>query len=368
MIKDARSFSDDAVLRADVCIIGAGVAGTTLAREFIGRSVTVLLVESGGSSPSPETQELAKGEVTGQPYYELDRSGKRGVGGTGWGWTIDLPDGTTGVRLRALDPIDFEERPEIPYSGWPLSWAEMVPYYERAHRVFQLGSYRPNAEDWESLPAPPLQMDGTGARTTIFQFGRACLFTNRYPMQLAQAANVTVLTNATVLELGTNGSADRVQTAQAQTLTGTSIRIESSQFVVAAGGLQTPRLLLLSNRNQPEGLGNQQDLVGRFFMEHPHTIKQRPDAGSFRPAKSVRHDLGLYQRIQEVNGDALLGYLSPTEERLRGEGLANYCCNSERSRGIFLGLTARFGEVSRLRSKRLALGLRSCRHYTKIDA
>lgn len=329
MIKDARSVSDDTVLRADVCIIGAGVAGTTLAREFIGSGMRVLLVESGGRSPSPETQELAKGDVTGQPYFDLDHSCRRGVGGTGWGWIIDLPDGTTGVRLRALDPIDFEERPEIPYSGWPLSWSEMIPYYERAHRVFGLGPYRANGEDWESLPAPPLQMDGTGARTMIFQFGRKHLFTDRYPTQIAQAPNVTVLTNATVLELCTNESADRVQAARAQTLTGTSVRIESAQFVLAAGGLQTPRLLLLSNRNQPEGLGNQHDTVGRFFMEHPHTIEQRPGAGSFRPAKSLRNKLDLYHRIQELNGKALLGYLSPTEERLRAEGLANYCCHFE---------------------------------------
>lgn len=325
---DGRSLGEEETLQTDLCIVGAGVAGIALAREFIGSSVQILLVESGGTSPKPETQELAKGEVTGQSYFDLDDSCKRGVGGCGWCWCIDLPDGRTGVRLRALDAIDFEERPEIPYSGWPITLSDLKPYYKRAHEVFEIGAYKNEEEYVSSSNAPSLPTHGHDIETTIFRFADARLFTDTYPRELRQASNITILTNATVLELETNRSANHVRAARSRTLTGSSIRIESSEFVVAAGGLQTPRLLLLSDRYQSEGLGNQHDLVGRFFMEHLHNGGFSPDAGALIPSGTdVSEKLRLYHQIQEVDGTPSLGYLTPTAGLLRAEGLGNYCCH-----------------------------------------
>lgn len=323
-----RPPSENEMLQADLCIIGAGVAGIALAREFIGGSTQVLLVESGDASPKPETQELSEGEVTGKPYFDLDRSCRRGVGGSSWGWCIELPDGRTGARFRALDAIDFEERPEIPYSGWPIALSDLEPFYQQAHEFFEIGPYTNHENYHSSSEAPLLPTRGHKIETTIFRFADARLLTDKYPRELRQAPNITILTNTTVLELETNASADQVRAARSRTLTGASIRIESSQFVVAAGGLQTPRLLLLSDRHQPEGLGNQHDLVGRFFMEHLHNGAWSPGAGLLIPSGRDPSDkLRLYHRIQEENGTAFLGYLTPKADALRAEGLANYCCH-----------------------------------------
>lgn len=325
---DGRSLGKDETLQTDLCIVGAGVAGITLAREFIGSSVQVLLVESGDTRPSPETQELAKGDVTGASYFDLDESCWRSVGGSTWGWCIDLPDGTVGARLRALDAIDFEERPEIPYSGWPLTLSDLESYYERAHAVFEIGPYK-NGEKYGSSSDPPVILEQEqNIETTLFRFADARLFTHKYPRALRQASNITILTNATVLELETNRSADHVHAARSQTLTGSSIRIEGSQFVVAAGGIQTPRLLLLSNRYQPEGLGNQHDLVGRFFMEHLHNNAWSPDAGLLIPSGTDPSEkLRLYHSIQDGDSSPFLGYLTLKADLLKTEGLANYCCH-----------------------------------------
>lgn len=325
---DGRSLSEDETLRADLCIVGAGVAGISLAREFIGSSVQILLVDSGDTSPKPDTQELAKGEVTGQPYFDLNHSCRRGVGGSSWGWCIELPDGRTGARCRALDVIDFEERPEIPYSGWPITLSDLEPYYEQAHEVLEIGPNKRDEKYGSSSDAPLLSTQDRTIETTIFRFADARLFTHQYPRALRQAPNITILTNTTVLELEPNESADHVRAARSRTLTESSIRIESSQFIVAAGGLQTPRLLLLSDRHQPEGLGNQHDLVGRFFMEHLHNEAWAPAAGLFIPSiREPSEKLRLYHRIQDVDGTAFLGYLTPKSSVLRTEGLANYCCH-----------------------------------------
>ena len=54
MILDARKIPDGQVLEADVCIIGAGAAGISLAREFRNKRFRVILLESGGFEPDAE--------------------------------------------------------------------------------------------------------------------------------------------------------------------------------------------------------------------------------------------------------------------------------------------------------------------------
>lgn len=329
MILDARTLDHDQKLSADLCIVGAGVAGITLAREFIDQELSVLIVESGGERPKPETQRLAEGDITGRSYSSLDDACKRSLGGTSWAWNINLPDGRNGVRLRALDEIDFVERPEIPHSGWPISKKDLDPYYERAHEVFQLGPYSYSPEDWcPHVQESQMPIENDSIETTIFQFADAKLFRETYPEELRKAPNVTVLTNATVVELETNEAATTVTGLQARTLSGKSLQVVSSRFVVAAGGIQTPRLLLLSNQHAPKGLGNQNDLVGRFFMEHPHVV-----AGWFVPSKPVApKELALYQEREAADGTPILdttrpilGYLTPTARTLIKNRLPNFC-------------------------------------------
>jgi len=326
MVIDTRTLPDQKTLETDLCIVGAGVAGLTLAREFGGTSTQVVVVESGGRCPTAEVQALAEGDVTGQPYFALGDACKRAVGGTSWAWNIDRPDDKTGVRLRSLDAIDFEERAGVPYSGWPIKKTDLDPYYARAHELFGLGAYTYAALHWgRPNQTPPIPLSGTDVETTIYQIGDASRFSDTYGTEVAAASNITLLTHATVTELVTNENATRVSGAEVRTLTGRSVRVKASTFVVAAGGIQTPRLLLLSSRHRPQGLGNDHDLVGRFFMEHLHTSTGYPSGGWFIPSDPYQcREYALY-RMHKTNGTVILGYLALSDRAMYREELPNYC-------------------------------------------
>lgn len=119
MIVDALDVPDDSLIECDVCIVGAGAAGITIAREFPGRPAKVVLLESGRLTPDAETQSLYAGEVTGRPYFELDAARSRYFGGTTNLWTGEC---------RPLDAQDFERRDWVPDSGWPFGLDERLPF------------------------------------------------------------------------------------------------------------------------------------------------------------------------------------------------------------------------------------------------
>ena len=112
MFVDARTIPSGATLETDICIIGAGAAGITLAREFAGRDVRVSVLESGGREFDAETQAINKGQNIGTPYFPLDAARLRYFGGTTNHW---------GGLCRPSNDIDFESRSWVPDSGWPLT-------------------------------------------------------------------------------------------------------------------------------------------------------------------------------------------------------------------------------------------------------
>ena len=128
MIIDAHSVPEDTTIETDICIVGAGTAGLTLAKEFIGQNFRVCLLESGGLKPDRDTQALYQGENIGHPYYTLHSARARYFGGTTNRWHIPIGDDCSGVRMRPLDAIDFEKRDWVPYSGWPFDKSHLDPF------------------------------------------------------------------------------------------------------------------------------------------------------------------------------------------------------------------------------------------------
>jgi glycine/D-amino acid oxidase-like deaminating enzyme len=106
MLVDGRTIPDNTTIDVDVCVVGAGVAGITLAHEFVSAGFQVALLESGGFEPDTELQSLNCGENIGLPYYPLDTTRVRAFGGTSHRWHVELGENRLGVRLRALDEID----------------------------------------------------------------------------------------------------------------------------------------------------------------------------------------------------------------------------------------------------------------------
>ena len=260
MFIDARSLSQNTVVETGVCIIGTGAAGITLALSLRNAGFPVAVLESGTFDFDPATQNLYAGQMVGIPNYPLDSSRLRFFGGTTNAWA-----GT----CRPLDPEDFERRPAIPLSGWPLRRTDLVPYYEQAQPLCQLGPFEYDPGFWSAQIGHIDQpFDPARLKTAIFQLSPPTRFGQVYRDALRQAETVSVYLNANAVDLTANPTASTVDVVKVACLGGPTFSLRSQFVVLAAGGLENARILLLSNGVQPAGLGNTHDLVGRYFMDH----------------------------------------------------------------------------------------------------
>ncbi|HEY7113493.1 MAG TPA: GMC family oxidoreductase [Thermoanaerobaculia bacterium] len=267
MFLDARNLPPDAVVETDVCIVGGGAAGIVLARELCGQPFRVALLEAGGLDAASAEPALHEGEIVGIPYYPLDRARLRYFGGSTNHW---------GGWSRPLDPLDFESRPWIPHSGWPIARRDLDPYYERANEACGLGPCRYDFASWEAALARAgrraPRFDPARLRDLIFHViaDERLRFGETFGPELRAASNLDVYLHASALEIETDDAGGSVRAVRFAGPGGKRFRVAAKQFVLASGGLEIPRILLLSNRSRPNGLGNDHDLVGRFFQEHPH--------------------------------------------------------------------------------------------------
>ncbi len=252
------STTDEAVFEADICIIGSGAAGITLARSLEGSGLRVLLLESGGADYEEPVQALNAGTSTGVPYYDLDHARLRLFGGTTNIW---------GGRVAELDPIDFERRDWVPGSGWPFGRAELDAYYSRARAALDLPGLPGN-----TLAGFHAPFNAQDLRVAFWQFDfQADRFAIATCSDLKRSANITCLLHATATELRAADDGQRIEEVRIANLRGGRGRVRAKTFVLACGALEVTRLLLASRHDaHPDGLGNNTDMVGRFFMEHPH--------------------------------------------------------------------------------------------------
>lgn len=258
MIIDFAGISGHSGFHADICIIGAGAAGITLARALKNNGQDILLIESGGRDYEDRIQNLADGHNRGFDYYDLKDSRLRFFGGTTAIW---------GGRVAQLDDIDFERRDWVPGSGWPFGKDVLRPYYRQAQALLGLDQVDDNG-----CPAYEEQPDLHNVCTAFWQFDEMFdRFTLARCEDLARADNIRILLHANAVELETSGNGKIVQRACIKNLCGGQSTVTARHFVLAAGGLEVPRLLLASqNSAHPRGIGNMHDQVGRCFMEHPH--------------------------------------------------------------------------------------------------
>ncbi len=267
MIRDFDRHPDACDFRADVCIAGAGAAGLTLARQLLARGRRVCLVESGGLDFAEPVQSLYGGDNTGMPYYELDQSRLRFFGGTTNIW---------GGRCAVLDPLDMASRPWVAHSGWPLDTGELMFWCEQVHREMGLGEFDYDADDWLervllACGAPPEQLGDCGLQARLWRFDRKReRFGWRQCRDLLDSPDCRVIIRASVTGVEVNEAANRVTALRLGSLGGREGRIRAEHFVLACGGIENARLLLLSDEVETTGVGNRHDQVGRYFMEHPH--------------------------------------------------------------------------------------------------
>ncbi|MBD2448552.1 GMC family oxidoreductase [Nostoc sp. FACHB-152] len=317
MLIDARTLPTDETIETEVCIVGAGPAGITLARELAFADFRVCLLESGGIDFDENTQSLSQGESVGNLFGTLDEQRRFQFGGTANSWKIRLGDNQIGVRYVPLDKIDFEKRDWLPYSGWPFDKSHLDPFYKRAQAVCKLGTFAYDAETWEDIQTPQLPL-GSNITTSMFQFGPRAVFTHEYREEINQARNITTYLNANLMEIETDETAKTVTRLRVACLSGNEFWVRAKVVILAAGGIETARLLLLSNKVQKAGLGNQNDLVGRFFMDHPLV-----SCGKLIPTNPELFQRTALYDLRRVNNIPVMGKLTLSEEVMRREQILN---------------------------------------------
>ena len=280
-ILDSSAFvGSDAIpdaLRCDVCIIGTGPAGMTIARELSGTSLRVTLLESGAAERQEEVDTLNEIESVGWPRV-MDQwlVRNRVVGGSSSTWT---------GRCAPFDDIDFQSRDWVPYSGWPFTINDMMPYIDRSSKYLGLGIGNGITDDriWalSGHPQPTIELDTDKLIPTFWQFSRDPI--NQFDRvrfgRLAPdlGSNVTLITNATVLRINATETAAAVESVEFAGVGGRRWALPASTVVLCAGGIENARLLLSSDNVASQGLGNDKDLVGRFLMDHPRgTVARFP--------------------------------------------------------------------------------------------
>jgi choline dehydrogenase-like flavoprotein len=317
-ISGGRTIPRGTTLTSDVCIVGGGPAGITLGRRLAASKLSVTLLESGGVDGAGEAQQLNQGEVTGLSYYELDATRFRGLGGGSHHWA---------GWCRPLDSQDMEPRPWVPLSGWPLKRADLDRYYEEAARVCELPARRFDPENGAGLP-PLYRAPFIGGDVAIagWQGSPPTKFGIVFRDDLTASSQLTVLTDATAVSVLTDDGGERAAGVAVATLDGNRFEVRSRVTVLCAGAFETPRLLLVS---KPGGLGNEHDLVGRYFMEHPHlvtgTIELFPPDRRSVEISSIDRGFGGIQarlRLQRPSGDMKVAYVISDERRRSDELLA----------------------------------------------
>jgi choline dehydrogenase-like flavoprotein len=295
LLSDARELASDQQIDADVCIVGAGPAGISVARELIGNGARVWLLESGGRDVEHRAQQLNVGQSVGYPIHLLHQSRVRAFGGTSRHW---FSPGDESWAARPLDPIDFEVRPGIRYSGWPIDRTDLDFYYADAQALCGLGPFDYDPARWsDPLRTPTLPLPPGPVETTVFHHGTMDF--DGYYQELVQAPNVTLLLQATVVELATEGNPGLVDRVELRRDDGSRAFVRARLVVLAAGGIENPRLLLLSRGVHPRGLGNDRDLVGRFFAERlsartGYIVPSTPDLigrSGFYPIRAVEPEV-----------------------------------------------------------------------------
>jgi choline dehydrogenase-like flavoprotein len=321
MLVDTSTRVPSDFVRFDVCIVGSGPAGITLAREISRSGLRVCLLESGGHKPAKKTQNLNAGGVdAGHGYREqILRDGRgRQFGGTANLWNHQVRgESARYVRYVPLDEIDFEHRDWVPESGWPFSRREIQHFYERAQQVCGIGKFdygreigRKNNQPWQTEKI----------ESVVSQFASSKIFLEYYRGELVRDERVTVILRATLLQLQMDHLSRAITSVQAATPDGRKFQVRAQAFVLAAGGLENARILLLQDALQPGGLGNQHDMVGRCFMDHPQIT-----LGTLIPSSSAVFGQARFYDQHDVGGQAIMYKLHIRPDVMRREKMLNLC-------------------------------------------
>ncbi len=263
MIVTKNTFHAGEELTADVCIVGSGPAAISLALSLDGLPLSVIMLTGGGWQETISNQDLYRGSVWPTGSHEsLEENRRRQFGGTSSAW---------GGRCIPFEPIDFKTRSWVPDSGWPISFEDLLPYYYKAADLCQIGRFEFDAQ--KAFPDSNREiLEGLDSEELISypleRWSPPVHFGKTYRAALENSQNIRVMMDAHVLSILTEED-DTTVSQVSVSMGGMALSVTARDFVLATGGIENARLLLTSTNNRfPNGLGNQYDNVGRYYMVH----------------------------------------------------------------------------------------------------
>jgi len=353
-VHDLGTDTVDGTVDAELVVIGAGPAGIVTALEAAGHGIDVVLVESGEVGYEPSLQDLSAAAAWDPTRHApMPIAVRRQVGGTSTIW---------GGRCVPYDPVDFEDRPFVESSSWPVTYDEMAAYFPRACDWLVCGRAMFDASGLPDAPpsiVPGLD-DGDVTTSSLERWSLPTDFGTTYLHQLTHVANLRLLTGVTATRIvvpGEHGAADHLE---ARTLAGGRVTFHASAFVVACGGLESTRLLMSSPGPHGGQLGGESGHLGRWYMAHAEGV-----IANFRfttPAERTVFDYEL-----DVDGVYVRRRFAFTEEfQLRHElpNIAGWIANPElpdashrdgKLSFVYLALESPLGPVFAPDAQRLSL-------------
>ncbi|MEA2736618.1 MAG: hypothetical protein QOE14_3069, partial [Humisphaera sp.] len=259
MIQDLEQLDAAAApIECDICVIGTGAAGLAIANELLDTNLRLVFLEGGGADHEPASQDLYQSLVTGHPFAGHMTGRFRVLGGstTRWG----------GQALR-LTPIDFQPRDWVPHSGWPIRYDQLHDYYLRASRFLEVDELDFDRDLFRLLGTQPPGFDAARVHYHFSKWSPRPDLRLAHRAKLAASTRATLLLHANVTRIRLSGDHRHVDEVTVRSLGGRSATVRAKQFVLCAGGIETARILLANNTQQPAGIGNGRDLVGRFFQD-----------------------------------------------------------------------------------------------------
>lgn len=312
MLINSKTISNKKCFKHDICIIGAGCAGVTLAKLLGENGYDVCILESGNITPNDETQHLYDFDCVGYPVRENFQNRVRY-----WGGTCNIWPGRTMI----LNKLDLKKRPWVPNSGWPISYSELLKYYEKATKLLGVADItKYKAKYWESVMNKHersffysrfIKPNVSIWAKKPMRFG----YRTKFYKAIAFSPNTTAYVNANVKEIRLHNNKSTVKEVLVYCLNGKMFSVRANYFILSAGGLENPRILLASRRQIPNGIANNNDIVGRYFMDHPRAIY-----GEIDLTKGV--NLSNYFGFPIKEGKSQIG-ISISDEIIKHEGLLN---------------------------------------------
>jgi len=264
MILDLLSSETIDQIHAKIVIIGAGAAGITLAIELGNHFRDIVVLESGGFDFEQQTQNLYDGPIIGHETKGLEFSRLRFFGGTTNHWA---------GFCAPLDAVDFEPLSDRPFTGWPFKLEDLISFYERAYHYCELGIYRSKPALLADTEQRSRQVIDTSAfELAEFRYSPPTRFGKRFRSELTSSDRIKVYLHANVTDIVVSPNGQVVRALDVQTLTKRKLSVTADVFILCCGGIENARILLNCSHFFPSGIGNEYDLVGRFFADHLSTV------------------------------------------------------------------------------------------------